>query len=100
MDKQVSFLDQLFDQGILHDSGVDGLYARSDLFEEVITRGRETCADGYLTMIVRADSMAWLWCFERIAQNGVQVCNGSAVYALGTLYRETGDGDGAPAESE
>ena len=38
MDKQVSFLDQLFDQGILHDSGVDGLYARSDLFEEVITR--------------------------------------------------------------
>jgi len=38
MDAQVSFLDQLFSQGILHDSGVDGLYARSGVFEDVISR--------------------------------------------------------------
>ncbi|WP_346915608.1 amino acid--[acyl-carrier-protein] ligase [uncultured Roseibium sp.] len=38
MDAQVSFLDQLFNQGILHDSGVDGLYARSGVFEDVISK--------------------------------------------------------------
>lgn len=38
MDAQVSYLDQLFNQGILHDTGVDGLYARSGLFEEVISK--------------------------------------------------------------
>lgn len=41
MDAQVSFLDQLFNQGILHDSGVDGLYARSATFEDVISRFEE-----------------------------------------------------------
>ncbi|MBA5775926.1 amino acid--[acyl-carrier-protein] ligase [Stappia sp. F7233] len=38
MDAQTSFLDTLFDRGILHESGVDGLYARSALFEDVIRR--------------------------------------------------------------
>jgi seryl-tRNA synthetase len=38
MDAQVSYLDQLFNQGILLDTGVDGLYARSGLFEEVISK--------------------------------------------------------------
>ncbi|MCX7304367.1 MAG: amino acid--[acyl-carrier-protein] ligase [Hyphomicrobiales bacterium] len=38
MDKQISFLDQLFDRGILYDSAVDGLYARSGIFEDVIAR--------------------------------------------------------------
>lgn len=38
MDAPVSFLDQLFAQGLLHDSGVDGLYARSAVFEDVIRR--------------------------------------------------------------
>lgn len=38
MDAQVSFLNQLFDRGLLHDSGVDGLYARSAVFEDVIRR--------------------------------------------------------------
>ncbi len=38
MDAQVSFLDQLFAKGVLHDSGVDGLYARSGEFEDVIAR--------------------------------------------------------------
>ncbi|WP_428670814.1 amino acid--[acyl-carrier-protein] ligase [Roseibium sp.] len=41
MDAQVNFLDQLFGEGILHDSGVDGLYARSGLFEDVIARFEE-----------------------------------------------------------
>ena len=41
MDKQISFLDQLFDRGILYDSDVDGLYARSGIFEEVIARFEE-----------------------------------------------------------
>lgn len=41
MDAQVSFLDQLFNQRILHDSGVDGLYARSAVFEEVISQFEE-----------------------------------------------------------
>lgn len=41
MDAQISFLDQLFSQGLLHDSGVDGLYARSDVFEDVISRFEE-----------------------------------------------------------
>ncbi len=36
MDMQVSFLDRLFDSGLLIDTGVDGLYGRSGQFEEVI----------------------------------------------------------------
>lgn len=36
MDKQTSFLDRLFDQGLLIDTGVDGLYGRSGQFEDVI----------------------------------------------------------------
>lgn len=38
MDAQVCLLHQLFEEGILHDSGVDGLYARSGVFEDVVTR--------------------------------------------------------------
>jgi len=37
MDAQTSFLDRLFDQGLLIDTGVDGLYGRSGQFEDVIT---------------------------------------------------------------
>jgi seryl-tRNA synthetase len=37
MDMQVSFLDRLFDSGLLIDTGVDGLYGRSGEFEGVIT---------------------------------------------------------------
>ena len=36
MDMQVSFLDRLFDAGLLIETGVDGLYGRSGQFEEVI----------------------------------------------------------------
>ena len=36
MDMQVSFLDRLFDAGLLIDTGVDGLYGRSGQFEDVI----------------------------------------------------------------
>jgi len=36
MDMQVSFLDRLFDAGLLIDTGVDGLYGRSGQFENVI----------------------------------------------------------------
>ena len=36
MDAQVTLLDQLFDAGLLIDTGVDGLYGRSGLFEDVI----------------------------------------------------------------
>jgi seryl-tRNA synthetase len=36
MDMQVSFLDRLFDSGLLIDTGVDGLYGRSGQFEDVI----------------------------------------------------------------
>ncbi len=36
MDMQVSFLDRLFEAGLLIDMGVDGLYGRSGQFEEVI----------------------------------------------------------------
>ncbi len=38
MDAQTNFLDTLFDRGILHASGVDGLYARSGTFEDVVYR--------------------------------------------------------------
>ncbi|EFO33028.1 tRNA synthetase class II [Roseibium sp. TrichSKD4] len=38
MEKPISFLDQLFEKRILHDSGVDGLYARSAQFEDVVSR--------------------------------------------------------------
>ena len=38
MSSSKSFLDQLFENRILHDSGVDGLYARSGVFEEVVSR--------------------------------------------------------------
>ncbi|MBD8892431.1 amino acid--[acyl-carrier-protein] ligase [Labrenzia suaedae] len=38
MTAPVSFLDKLFDQGLLYDSGVDGLYGRSAVFEDVISR--------------------------------------------------------------
>jgi seryl-tRNA synthetase len=38
MDAQVTLLDQLFDAGLLIDTGVDGLYGRSGLFEDVIAR--------------------------------------------------------------
>ena len=37
MDAQTSFLDRLFDKGLLIDTGVDGLYGRSGQFEDVIT---------------------------------------------------------------
>ncbi|MBB6485473.1 amino acid--[acyl-carrier-protein] ligase [Rhizobium lusitanum] len=37
MDMQSSFLDRLFDSGLLIDTGVDGLYGRSGLFEDVIS---------------------------------------------------------------
>ncbi|MDL2401720.1 amino acid--[acyl-carrier-protein] ligase [Rhizobium mayense] len=37
MDMQTSFLDRLFDSGLLIDTGVDGLYGRSGQFEDVIT---------------------------------------------------------------
>ncbi|WP_288429251.1 amino acid--[acyl-carrier-protein] ligase [uncultured Agrobacterium sp.] len=37
MDMQTSFLDRLFDKGLLIDTGVDGLYGRSGQFEDVIT---------------------------------------------------------------
>jgi seryl-tRNA synthetase len=36
MDMQPSFLDRLFDKGLLIDTGVDGLYGRSGQFEDVI----------------------------------------------------------------
>lgn len=36
MDMQTSFLDRLFDKGLLIDTGVDGLYGRSGQFEDVI----------------------------------------------------------------
>lgn len=36
MDMQTSFLDRLFDKGLLIDTGVDGLYGRSGQFESVI----------------------------------------------------------------
>ena len=36
MDMQVSFLDRLFESGLLIDTGVDGLYGRSGQFEDVI----------------------------------------------------------------
>ena len=36
MDMQVSFLDRLFDSGLLIDTGVEGLYGRSGQFEDVI----------------------------------------------------------------
>ncbi|GAK71262.1 hypothetical protein RRU01S_16_00240 [Agrobacterium rubi TR3 = NBRC 13261] len=36
MDTQTSFLDRLFDKGLLIDTGVDGLYGRSGQFEDVI----------------------------------------------------------------
>jgi seryl-tRNA synthetase len=36
MDMQISFLDRLFDAGLLIDTGVDGLYGRSGQFEDVI----------------------------------------------------------------
>lgn len=37
MDMQVSFLDRLFDAGLLIETGVDGLYGRSGQFEDVIS---------------------------------------------------------------
>ncbi|MCV3736311.1 amino acid--[acyl-carrier-protein] ligase [Rhizobium sp. TRM96647] len=36
MDMQTSFLDRLFDSGLLIDTGVEGLYGRSGRFEDVI----------------------------------------------------------------
>ncbi len=36
MDMQVSYLDRLFEAGLLIDTGVEGLYARSGQFEDVI----------------------------------------------------------------
>ncbi|MDI7861815.1 amino acid--[acyl-carrier-protein] ligase [Rhizobiaceae bacterium n13] len=36
MDMQTSFLDRLFETGLLIDTGVDGLYGRSGQFEDVI----------------------------------------------------------------
>lgn len=38
MDAQPSLLDRLFANGILYESGVDGLYGRSGVFEDVIAR--------------------------------------------------------------
>lgn len=37
MDMQTTLLDRLFDSGLLIDTGVDGVYARSGTFEDVIT---------------------------------------------------------------
>ncbi|NTF33131.1 amino acid--[acyl-carrier-protein] ligase [Rhizobium skierniewicense] len=37
MDMQTTFLDRLFDKGLLIDTGVDGLYGRSGQFEDVIS---------------------------------------------------------------
>ncbi|MBB3946281.1 seryl-tRNA synthetase [Rhizobium skierniewicense] len=37
MDMQNTFLDRLFDKGLLIDTGVDGLYGRSGQFEDVIS---------------------------------------------------------------
>ncbi|SOC40976.1 seryl-tRNA synthetase [Rhizobium subbaraonis] len=37
MDMQTSFLDRLFDAGLLIETGVEGLYGRSGQFEDVIT---------------------------------------------------------------
>ncbi|RFB86322.1 hypothetical protein B5K08_23510, partial [Rhizobium leguminosarum bv. trifolii] len=37
MDMQTSFLDRLFESGLLIDTSVDGLYGRSGQFEDVIT---------------------------------------------------------------
>lgn len=36
MDMQTSFLDRLFEEGLLIETGVDGLYGRSGQFEDVI----------------------------------------------------------------
>ncbi len=36
MDMQVSFLDRLFESGLLIETGVDGLYGRGGRFEDVI----------------------------------------------------------------
>ncbi|GGH10155.1 amino acid--[acyl-carrier-protein] ligase [Alsobacter metallidurans] len=38
MDAQVALIDQLFDAGLLIETGVDGLYGRSGQFEDVISR--------------------------------------------------------------
>lgn len=38
MDMQTSLLDRLFDAGLLIDTGVEGLYGRNGVFEDVITR--------------------------------------------------------------
>jgi seryl-tRNA synthetase len=38
MTEDLSFLDRLFDEGILVSMGIDGLYARSGKFEEVVDR--------------------------------------------------------------
>lgn len=38
MDMQTSLLDRLFDAGLLIETGVDGLYGRSGVFEDVISR--------------------------------------------------------------
>jgi seryl-tRNA synthetase len=38
MTEDLSFLDKLFDEGILVSMGIDGLYARSGIFEEVVER--------------------------------------------------------------
>ncbi|QRM53733.1 amino acid--[acyl-carrier-protein] ligase [Sinorhizobium sp. BG8] len=46
MDMQSSLLDRLFESGLLIDTGVEGLYGRSGLFEEVIARF-ETLIDSY-----------------------------------------------------
>ena len=37
MTNQTTFLDRLFDAGLLIDTGVDGLYGRSGQFEDVIS---------------------------------------------------------------
>ncbi|AVA23495.1 amino acid--[acyl-carrier-protein] ligase [Rhizobium sp. LEGMi198b] len=37
MDMQTSFLDRLFESGLLIDTGIDGLYGRSGQFEDVIS---------------------------------------------------------------
>lgn len=50
MDMQVSYLDRLFDAGILMDMGVDGLYARSGLFEDVVSG-----IEGMVTKVGRDD---------------------------------------------
>lgn len=38
MDMQTTLLDRLFDAGLLIDTGVEGLYGRNGVFEDVITR--------------------------------------------------------------